>query len=330
MVVDSTGIGATAAKVAGAIRRAAQATGASFDYLLATAKVESNLNPSIKAQTSSAAGLFQFTDQTWLATLQAAGPELGYGRYADAIVPTPSGSFAVPDPAMRKAILALRNDPTANAAMAGAFTRHNGAALRTRLGRQATGGELYIAHFLGSSGAARLITLAENTPSTTAAKAFPAAAAANRAIFYDRQGNARSVADVYRTLVGRFETARAQTHNMMLAATSQAGALSAQTAAAITAAADHFSALGAVPIASTAEIGGSAFDSLFQTGGRHQPISPVVAALWGGTGASEARATVMPPPTPVRIASPAARHFDLRGLYQDMRSNIRSLFTGTS
>ena len=58
MAVDRTGLSASMASVAGAIRRAAQATGASFDYLLATARVESNLNPNAKAASSSATGLF--------------------------------------------------------------------------------------------------------------------------------------------------------------------------------------------------------------------------------------------------------------------------------
>ena len=38
-------------------------TGADFQYLLATAQVESNLNPNAQAPTSSARGLFQFTEQ---------------------------------------------------------------------------------------------------------------------------------------------------------------------------------------------------------------------------------------------------------------------------
>src|SRR6267378_2093981 len=78
------------ASVAGAIRKAAQTTGASFDYLLATAKVESDLNPNLSMKSSSATGLFQFLDQTWLATLKQGGPAFGYGAYANAISRTPS------------------------------------------------------------------------------------------------------------------------------------------------------------------------------------------------------------------------------------------------
>ena len=114
--------------------KASRLTGTSFQYLLATARVESNLNPSAAAKTSSAGGLFQFIEQTWLGTLKDAGPSLGYGRYADAISQTRSGRFVVSDPQLRAQIMALRQDPTANALMAGAFTQTNAAALSQKLG----------------------------------------------------------------------------------------------------------------------------------------------------------------------------------------------------
>jgi hypothetical protein len=124
-----------ASHITTAIRDAARATGASFDYLLRTAQRESNLDPSAKAPTSSASGLFQFTDQTWLETLKTSGPALGYGNYADSIVQTASGQFSVPDPAKRQAVMQLRNDPAAASAMAGALTKRNAATLTERIGR---------------------------------------------------------------------------------------------------------------------------------------------------------------------------------------------------
>ena len=80
-----------ATRVTGAIRDAARVTGAGFEYLLNTAIRESNLNPNAKAKTSSATGLFQFIDQTWLGTMKQSGASLGYGKYADAISRTSSG-----------------------------------------------------------------------------------------------------------------------------------------------------------------------------------------------------------------------------------------------
>lgn len=194
-------------QITGAIRQAAQAVGTSFSYLLATAKVESNFDPNAKASTSSARGLFQFIEQTWFSTMKEAGPQLGYGSYADAIVRTPSGRLQVPDSAMRAQILNLRHDPTANAVMAGALTKSNAAVLRGRLGRPPSEGELYIAHFMGAAGAAKLITAAAKSD-VSAAELFPNAARANRSIFYDKQGRARDAAEVYTTLTGRYDVAR--------------------------------------------------------------------------------------------------------------------------
>src|ERR1700742_1543423 len=97
-----------ATRVTGAIRDAAKATGAGFEYLLNTAVRESNLNPDAKAKSSSATGLFQFIDQTWLGTMKQSGTNLGYGKYADAISKTESGRYVVNDPKMREQIFALR------------------------------------------------------------------------------------------------------------------------------------------------------------------------------------------------------------------------------
>jgi len=205
MLVET--ISAIGSAVTGAIRQAAQATGTGFSYLLATAKIESGLNPQVKSPTSSATGLFQFIDQTWLMTMKQSGAALGYGRYADAIERTASGRYFVRDPAMRAEILNLRKDPTANAAMAGALTQQNAARLKSKIGRDPTAGELYIAHFLGSGGASKLINAAGKNPNVKAAALFPRAAAANRSIFYDKQGSARSVTGVYSTLTTKLARA---------------------------------------------------------------------------------------------------------------------------
>lgn len=196
------------ANVTGAIRAAARVTGADFQYLLTTARVESGLDPAARAQTSSAGGLFQFIDQTWLGMLKQAGEALGYGREASAISRNEAGRFVVADPEARAAILRLKQDPTASALMAGAFTRSNAADLRERLGREATPGELYIAHFLGAGGAAQLISRAQATPGAKAIEAFPDAARANRSIFFDSEGRARDFATVTHVLAARFQTAR--------------------------------------------------------------------------------------------------------------------------
>ncbi len=212
MAIDSINVGA-ASKIAGAIRDAAQTTGTSFEYLLTTAQIESNLNPAAQATTSSAKGLYQFIEQTWLATLKQEGPALGLVNYAAAIGQTADGHYEVPDPAARAAIMRLRSDPSASAMVAGVFTRSNEARLATALGRAPSQGELYIAHFLGPNGAAKLIGVSTTQPQANAAAMFPAAATANRSIFYDRSGSPRSAAAVYAKLTGRYEVAHALTFN---------------------------------------------------------------------------------------------------------------------
>ncbi len=207
MAIDS--VTGAASPIAVAIRDAARSTGASFEYLLTTAQIESNLDPGAQAATSSARGLYQFIDQTWLATMKQAGPALGLAKYADAIVQAPDGSYAVPDAGARAAILKLRSDPAVSAQLAGIFTRSNAVKLAASIGRAPSEGELYIAHFLGPEGAARLIGAAASAPRSNASAMFPAAAAANRPIFYDRAGRALGAGAVYRKLTGRYEVARA-------------------------------------------------------------------------------------------------------------------------
>ena len=52
----------------------------------------------------------------------------------------------------------------------------------------------------------RLISAAQTQPTTSAATLFPKAAAANTAVFYDRQtGAARSVSEVYKFLVAKHD-----------------------------------------------------------------------------------------------------------------------------
>ncbi|MGI9415798.1 MAG: transglycosylase SLT domain-containing protein [Hyphomicrobiales bacterium] len=185
------------------LQKSPPATGTDFDYLMRTAQRESAMKPGAKSKTSSATGLFQFIEQTWLATLKKSGHELGLGKYADAIERQPDGRHKVTDPKLRPAILALRKDPQTAALMAGAYTKAAAAKLQQAFGRTPLEGELYIAHFLGPGGAVRLINAAQTTPETSAAKLFPKAAHANRPIFYDKAGKARSVEAVYQNLVAR-------------------------------------------------------------------------------------------------------------------------------
>jgi len=254
--------------VAAALRKAAQATGASFDYLLQTAKRESSLDPAAKAPTSSARGLFQFIDQTWLQVLKEDGPSLGLADEAADVSRTASGRYVVSDPARRAELLALRDDPTASALLAGAFTRRNADTLSSALGRPATGGELYAAHFLGAQGAIQLVNLATNVPTASAADAFPTQASANRAIFFDK-GRPRTVSEVY----ARITAAHGEVPNATPAAPT---ALALQEASQD----DRYG-----PFNGGVEDDAAPFHSLFKTG-RRSPVSAYVAQAWSSFGAA--------------------------------------------
>lgn len=173
-----------------AIERAASATGVDFSLLVETARRESSFNASARAPTSSATGLFQFIDSTWLETVRRYGARHGLGVYASQIG-TVDGRPSVADPQTRQQILDLRFDPEISARMGAELARENGAALERRLGRPATAGEVYAAHVMGVAGAARLIAAADaNAPS--AAALFPREAQANPWLFKTRDGRDRS------------------------------------------------------------------------------------------------------------------------------------------
>lgn len=194
-------------RVTAAIRSASQQTGISFDYLLKTAQRESALNPTAQASTSSARGLFQFIDTTWLTTVKEDGPAFGLQSYASQIEKTGDGQYVVRDPSVRAQILKLRDNPEIASKMAAAFSKRNANEIQGVLGRQPTEGELYIAHFLGAGGAKRFLSLRANNPNASAASAFPEAARANKSIFYNSSGP-RSVEDTYRALVSKHDNIR--------------------------------------------------------------------------------------------------------------------------
>jgi hypothetical protein len=185
--------------VEAAIQRASAATGVNFNFLMGTAKRESGYNPGAKAGSSSAAGLFQFTEQTWLSTLKQHGAKYGYARYSQLIDQGSDGKYRVANGDARKMVMDLRLDAHASASMAAELASGNASYLRGRVGRDPTSGELYAAHFLGPQGSAQLIQAVKTTPHAQASAIFPDAARANPAIFH-RGGRPASVSEVYADL----------------------------------------------------------------------------------------------------------------------------------
>ena len=192
-------------RVTNAIALASRRTGMDFGYLLGQAKIESSLNPTAKAPTSSATGLYQFIDQSWLGVINDHGAKYGLGWAADAIGQTATGRYYVSDPQLRQQILDLRNHPETASVMAAEHAADNKAYLESRLGRAAQPVDLYLAHFLGQGGAAKFLAAHDRNPYGTAAGLFPAAAAANRSIFYDRSGSPRSFAEIRNNFAAKLE-----------------------------------------------------------------------------------------------------------------------------
>ncbi|WP_411817659.1 transglycosylase SLT domain-containing protein [Hyphococcus sp. DH-69] len=181
-----------AALVTSAVKRASTSTGAGFDFLMKMAARESGFDPNAKAQTSTASGLFQFIEQTWLSTVKKYGADHGMAAEANAIARNGNGRYEVSDTATREKILNMRFDANAASAMAGELANENKTMLEGRLGRAVSSADLYTAHFLGPSGAVKLLSAASNAK---AADLLPQAAKANHNVFYDGS-RAKSVGEV--------------------------------------------------------------------------------------------------------------------------------------
>lgn len=197
------------ASIQSAIATASRKTGIDFNYLMGQAQVESGFRADARASTSSASGLYQFIEQSWLGVVKAHGAEHGLGWAADSIQQTSSGRWVVSDAAARSAILGMRNDPNVAALMAAEHASDNKDALEASLGRAASGTDLYMAHFLGLGGARHFIKAMDSNPGRIAASMFPAAARANRSVFYAENGQPRTLQQVYARLGGKLDAGAA-------------------------------------------------------------------------------------------------------------------------
>jgi hypothetical protein len=164
-----------------------------FDMMLASARLESGLNPGAQAGTSSATGLFQFIDQTWLESVRQYGP--AHGLSADAaLIVRRDGHFTVDDPAARQRILDLRKNPEIASEIAGDHLRAISDKLGMTLGRPPDATEIYLGHLLGGGGASQLLQAARTTPTRAASDLLPAAARSNPSLFNAPDGTPYTVA----------------------------------------------------------------------------------------------------------------------------------------
>ncbi len=175
--------------VAQAIHSASDSSGVDFAYLLQQAKAESSFDPEAKAKTSSATGLFQFIETTWLNMVDSYGDKHGIDASKT-----------------KQEILELRNDPKVASQMAAEFANENARYLDRNWGGDVGATELYFAHFLGAGQASSFLNARDDKPLASAAALFPKAAAANENVFYDRSsGRAKTVEEVYAYFDNKFQ-----------------------------------------------------------------------------------------------------------------------------
>jgi hypothetical protein len=195
----SSDFGAIAPALLSTFKQAAALTGASPTYLTKVAWAESSYRPYASAPTSSARGLFQFIDESWLAALKRYGGQLGLRKTAATIRLGAGGRAEVANATQRRILLDLRHDPQISSVIAGAVTRENARLLASALGRAPTDVELYAAHVFGPQAALQLIAAKAVQPSLSAALVLHEAAHQNPWLFYEH-GQALSVEGLLNSL----------------------------------------------------------------------------------------------------------------------------------
>lgn len=195
-----------------AVRHASKVAGVDFGYLMQLAGAESGFDAGISATTSSATGLFQFIDNTWLVSLYTHGAKYGLGDIAKRIEVERNAAgeittASIRDPLVEKYALSLRTDPRIMALMGAEFAKDNREVLQAALPRRTiTRTDQYLAHFLGSGQATNFIVKLDRNPNAAAKSSFPAAAEANHNVFYKRSGVARSLEEVYNLFKNKFSS----------------------------------------------------------------------------------------------------------------------------
>lgn len=181
--------------ITSAIKQASVKTGVSFAYLMDKAAAESNFNPTAKAKTSSATGLFQFIESTWIDVVEKHGAKHGIDTAQS-----------------RQNLLNLRKDPAIASVMAAEFAQDNKAYLKQNVGGDIGETELYFAHFMGAGGASAFLNQLDKNPLSIGADLFPQAARANKNVFYDKAtGAPKTLQQIYDFFDKKFQTTDSET-----------------------------------------------------------------------------------------------------------------------
>jgi hypothetical protein len=198
--------------VLAAIRLASSRTGVEFSYLMELAAVESGFDPKATAGTSTASGLYQFKDERWLDAILEYGDKYGLGHYASQVHyrrdDNGSKKPLIEDADLHQRVLDLRFDPHLAALLAAEQVLNGRERLVNTLERQPDRTELYLTHFLGTSGAIRFLKALAENPNRIAGEIFPGPARRNRGVFQASNRTPRTLTEIYRVLSAKFNTAR--------------------------------------------------------------------------------------------------------------------------
>ncbi len=188
-----------------ALYTAAQETGVSFELMIIKAMIESNLGANTIAAKSSARGMFQYIEPTWLSLIKRHGEKIGHASYANALEYDPSEKRY--NPAQKSnvtlhEILALRDDAlTASLIKAHQIIDEQSVLEGFKEGRAPTITDHYIMHMLGIPLSRTFYRLNNANSSIIPAHLkngmFNQAIALNPGFFYDDSKNALTAPQIY-------------------------------------------------------------------------------------------------------------------------------------
>ncbi len=195
-----------------AVRHASKVAGVDFGYMMQLANAESGFDAGISASTSSATGLFQFIDKSWLTTLYKTGGKYGLTDIANNIIVQRNHEGVITaanikNPFIEKYVIGLKTDPRVMALMGAEFARENLDNLQAALpSRNITRTDQYLAHFLGDGQAVEFIVKLNREPAAAAKTIFPKAAVANKGVFYKHGRVPRTLMEVYDLFKNKFSS----------------------------------------------------------------------------------------------------------------------------
>lgn len=192
------------------IQTASQATNTDFKTMIIKAMIESDLGRLTTAKNSSARGIYQYIDATWLTLLKRYGAKIGYPQYAENLTTDLKTLKTIVKDNSRYSedyLLNLRHDTKIASLIKAYQTKEDENALRSVIqNRTLTATDHYIAHMMGIPLAKKFYGMIEAESNTIPANIknspFKQAAALNPYFFYGSKRDPLTTQEIYK----KFET----------------------------------------------------------------------------------------------------------------------------